>query len=391
MRNGRVHGIVAGVLVLTALCWAAGASAQSSRPQLEFVAPETVAISGSGDESDPISVWLRNDSGQQVTPRFVAVLENSDGHAVEGSAAEVVVVGDEGDETNAQALEADSVGRYRLEIHGSAADDSGTGQLVAEADGIAPGSVALTVGPKSVADKGVDGALLIPLAAAFVLMVLAWLIGVMGVSLRTPLPALDFDFKTSFASTLTAVGALLGTIIAAGVLPENTVNLSKDAFTALNLLYGVAIVAAGIVYLAAQKSVWVPKTDDPKTEVRKQQGFVGLFLVATTITVWAVLGELWTTWLLVDELGQGDGFSALGVVVFKVLLGGAALAMASYTIWRIKSIVSSERPKPTPKPKAGATKQQKAEAVAQAEAEANDAAGPASPPAAAEPERISLL
>ncbi len=345
-----------GLLLVLALATPAGA-AEAVGAGLEFVAPEEIAVTGSDESSDAVSVWLANNTDRELTPSFEASLEDGEGDSVAGGDVEAVAVDDEDAEAAVAPLAAGSVGRYRVVLKGPGADDTASGQLVATAAGATPGAVSLSVGPKTVANRGVNEALLIPLAAAFVLMFFVWLISVTPVSLADPLGTLDLDFKTSFASTLTTVGAVLGTIIAAGVLPEQTVNLSKDAFSALNLLYLVAIVTAGVVYLALQKSKWEVKAGDTSKEVRKQQGYVGLFLAASLITVWAVFGELWVTWLLIDELGRSDGFSSLAIWIFRGLIVIAALAMILYTFWRVHSIVKSERPAtgaadaaPTPEP-----------------------------------------
>ena len=129
----------------------------------------------------------------------------------------------------------------------------------------------------------------------------------------------EFDFSKSSASTLTVVGALLGTAIAAGVLPEDTGSPSKEAFTALNLLFGVGVVVAGVVYAALPNKMWA-------------------FLVAATITMWAVFGELLTLFQLVDALGQGHGFTGLAVVFFRILLGTAMVAVAVYVPMRIRAL-----------------------------------------------------
>lgn len=339
-----------GVGMVGLLALGAVGSAGAQMPELEFVAPEEVTLTASEGETSKVSVWLRNASAQEVTPLFTLTMEDGDGDALAPAQLEVVVVDDEDQEIDASAvapLSANSVGRYRLSLRGSGANGDASGQLIATAAGLAPGSVAVTLTPESVMRSSVSFVLLLSLFFAGVVVAIAWG-GTDRVSPRAPLGTLDFDFKTSFASTLTAVGALLGTIVSAGVLPDDTVNLSKDAFVALNLLFGVAIVVAGLVYSALQRPVWVDKAgSDPPKQERKQQGHVGSFMIACFITVWAVLGELWTLGLLVDELANGEsGFTDVAIWAFWIMLIGSALAVVFYALWRFESIVNSERPKP---------------------------------------------
>jgi hypothetical protein len=343
--RGRLTLVAATTVLMTV---AATSTASAQERELKFVAPDQIALTGSDGSSDKVSVWVENASNKQVTPNFAAILEDGDGNAVSRGTVQVVAVNNDDNEIAIRRLAANQVSRYRLFLKGSGADEDGSGQLVATGSGIAPASVSLAVGPESIASNGVDFALLFPLGGAVLLILIASLTVVRPVPLRDPLGTLDLDFATSFASTLTAVGALLGTIIAAGVLPDDTVNLSKEAFTALNLLFGAAIVVAGVVYAAVQKAIWVDSETDALKQERKLQGYVGSFLISCLITTWAVFGELWVSWLLVDELGQGQGVTGFGVVVFKILLIAAAIAMVFYTLWRIQSTVKSERDKPAP-------------------------------------------
>ena len=138
------------------------------------------------------------------------------------------------------------------------------------------------------------------------------------------------------------MGAVLATIIAASVLPEETVNLSKAGFVGLNLTFALAIPVAGIVYAAVQKS-FVEEGTGGKKEW-KLKGYTVPFLLAALITVWAVFGEIWTMWRIFEELGRGDGFSQFGVWVVRVLLGLAAVAMVPYTIIRVRA---ASRTQPT--------------------------------------------
>lgn len=208
----------------------------------------------------------------------------------------------------------------------------------------AEGSIAVSIKDKSAADRGVTGALLLPVIPALLLVVIAGLIAIRGndTELDSPLPP-DLDFKESFASTVTLAGAILATVLAASVLPDETTVLSKEAFVALNLIFGVGIVVAGLVYAALQQAIWVPVKDDTTKEQRKMQGTVGAFLAASLITLWAVFGELFVVWLLLEELGQDEGFSGASLMLLRILVVLAGITMALYTLRRIPAIVASER------------------------------------------------
>ena len=177
----------------------------------------------------------------------------------------------------------------------------------------------------STADVLVLGALVF--AIAFVI-VRALTMRPIGFKLSDRMGPATWDFTDSWASTLTAVGALLGTILGAGVLPEETQRLSNAAFAGLNLLFGVLIVLAAFVYNATRQ----PTKKNGKEEVQ-YQGYVWSFLLASAMTLWAVLGELATMFLLLAEIQAEGSMSAPPILVFQSVLAAAGVVLIVYA-WR---------------------------------------------------------
>jgi hypothetical protein len=322
--------MITGRTFLIALALVLAAPATASAAALSFAAPESVSTGTSGGRTDEFTVWLKNGTDQEIVPSFSVVLEGSDEEAIDAS---VKMSGGPKREGRPKPLPAYSVGRYRLYVETSS---NASGQIVATAAGIEPASMQLTVKPDLSATRGVNGALLIPLGIASIVFFGAWGLarkcGALGI--LDPIGSVKFDFSKSFASTLTAVGALLGTIIAAGVLPEATEKLSKEGFTGLNLTFALAIVFAGLV-----AAVWQKKVDDEGKEWALVS-YVLPFLIATWITLWAVYGELYTLFLLLGELGEGEGFTSTAVWVARGMLILAGFAMASYTYFKLDAALS---------------------------------------------------
>jgi hypothetical protein len=317
------------------------ALAVADQPGLEIVHPENVALTREDGVTEDASIWVRNSTLRPAHPEFAAVVEDGDGDKTRYTAE---VVNDAGTPVPTQVLDGETVARYRLFLRaGRQSRKDVSGQLTVTGAG-SPGSVELSITGKSFADRGVTGALAWPVLPAFLLIVLAGVVAIRrnNTRLDSPLPP-DLNFKESFASTVTVAGALLATILAASVLPDETTGLSKEAFVALNLIFGIGVVVAGLVYAALQRAVWVPVKDDPKKEQRKMQGSVWGFLVASFITVWAVFGELFVVLQLLEELGQDQGFNSASLVLLRILVGLAALTMAVYTVRRTPAIVASER------------------------------------------------
>jgi len=135
----------------------------------------------------------------------------------------------------------------------------------------------------------------------------------------------NWDFSKSWASNITVIGALLGTIISAGVLPAQT-SLPKATYAGLNLFFGALILVAPFVYTATQKEVRPDNQAAPQEP--RYEGRVCWFVVASGLTLGAVLGELATIFLLFNEIQTGGSMPRAaiwflgGVMVFACLLAG---------------------------------------------------------------------
>ncbi|MBA2714861.1 MAG: hypothetical protein H0U55_15060 [Rubrobacteraceae bacterium] len=131
-----------------------------------------------------------------------------------------------------------------------------------------------------------------------------------SIGLLTRMGTSSWKFNESWASTLTAVGAILGLILAAEVIPKQPQTFSTTTYVMLNLLFSAGIVAATLTYNAIRwpKNVDVfdkgrPMiVDEERVQTTENQGFVLVFLVASSMTLWALFGQLLTTWLLLDEI-----------------------------------------------------------------------------------------
>jgi hypothetical protein len=174
---------------------------------------------------------------------------------------------------------------------------------------------------------GIAGLVWLPLVVALVLVVSGWIIAALSdgvnASYRDRMGVAKWSFSESWASTLTASGAILGTILAAQLLPdpEEAKRVPKDAFIMLNLMFGVIIVIA--------KSVYNTFRFENNGEY---EGFVGFFLVASTMVLWAVLGQLLALWYLLDEITFPSG---LFYATFKILLVLAGTLAGLYGVGSI--------------------------------------------------------
>jgi hypothetical protein len=99
-------------------------------------------------------------------------------------------------------------------------------------------------------------------------------------------PKWSFD---SWATTLTAAGGILGTVLGAATLPEIPREIDKETLVRLNLLFGLLVVVGPFVFEAIRNPTVSPAAQDA--------GYTGwnlTLLLACAITGGAVFGELAT-------------------------------------------------------------------------------------------------
>jgi hypothetical protein len=184
------------------------------------------------------------------------------------------------------------------------------------------------------------------LVAAFVIVFLTYAIRYpsVGAKLSDRMGAGDWKFTESWASTVTNLGGILTVVLAAQLLPSDTdtQKLIKGAYVVYGLMFAATVVVGTAVYNTFRiqnrvakptqetpkpgetPSVEPPSEDAPPATIQ-YQGFVGFFLVACALILWAVLGQLLSVWYL---LGEVPNLAASVYNTFKILLGlGMILAL----------------------------------------------------------------
>jgi hypothetical protein len=325
------------LLALAGTAW--GAPASEPAAGLQVVGPEGVKLSvdAGKEESEPVTVWVRNATDAPVHPRFSAQLEDTD--TTPGDVVSVLPASGGA----FRPVPAKAVQHYRLILKGLDDDNSSDGQLVISADAPksrrasvpAPATVGVTVSPKRSYGNTYYWVLFAPALVALVLVLIGWLIAPGRSGLRSPIAPANLSFTNGFASTLTIVGAVLGTVIAAGVLPTDTRHVAVSAYKALNIIFGALIAAAVLVGGAFQKQT-LGKDGSPEL-----RAYVWAFLIACAVTAWAAFGELATLWFLIWDVNSTSGLTEAGVIVLDVLIVGAGVAMAVYVLRRIGQVAGT--------------------------------------------------
>ncbi len=152
-------------------------------------------------------------------------------------------------------------------------------------------------------------------------------------SLKNRMGKPKWDFTTSWATTVTAVSAFLGTVLGAGVI-------DAKPYTGLSLFFGILTLFAPFVYsvIAAYQSTDTAEGEGPA----QYQGFIGTFLITCLLTLWAACGELITVMLMLVGL-KDQGFLSLGLVIaFLFFLAAIIVGVCFYALHTIPQTVKDQ-------------------------------------------------
>jgi hypothetical protein len=113
-----------------------------------------------------------------------------------------------------------------------------------------------------------------------------------------PPPQWSFE---SWATHLTTVGAVLGTVLGSASLPSTPRQIDKTSLVSLSVLFGALVVIAPFVFQAIQRpGSWGSSGNDERS------GYTWVLLLSCGLTLGAVLGELATLGLATWEITGGD-------------------------------------------------------------------------------------
>ena len=140
-----------------------------------------------------------------------------------------------------------------------------------------------------------------------------------------------WDFGDSWASISTAIASILTGLLGLTDLFGAEPNVSKLP-VALSLFFGFLIILAPVLYNAVQ----LPDATASDAEPR---GFIILYLLASTVVLWAAFGQLSTTQYLFDSLTEVPGET---VQVFRGMFTAAQFVVACYAFFRIWSAVREQ-------------------------------------------------
>jgi hypothetical protein len=145
---------------------------------------------------------------------------------------------------------------------------------------------------------------------------------------EAPGPKWSFD---SWATNMTAGGAALGTVLASTTLSKTAQPLSGDAFVAINLFFGLLVLAGPLLFQCIRN----PRKSATDQDAG-QWGWNVTLLLACEVTLAAVVGQIAALGLLYWEV-LGGGSWGKTVVVVACLIGVAVTYYFTVTVWYLAS------------------------------------------------------
>jgi hypothetical protein len=141
----------------------------------------------------------------------------------------------------------------------------------------------------------------------------------------------SWSFSDNWVTNISTVGGVLATVLAAGGFLESVIpGVDTDRLVGLSLLFSAVIVLAPVLYSICTVWGWEAVEGDP-TGAKKtlvSQGTVRGVVAAAFVTIFGVVGQLATLWM-VNDIAEGSG----GVKAFiYVSLGLTALAVFVYAV-----------------------------------------------------------
>jgi hypothetical protein len=309
-------------------------AAAQAQPRLSFAEDDTLIVSVEKDATTAEATVVVVNSGAAIDAlSFSAVSDNAD-------AAAVSVEPSEG-----SAMPANSAARVGLSLTSNSFEDF-SGHLVVATDG-ATAERDLEIAVENDfwfrVNAIIFGSLLI--AAVFVAVRAATLRSFLGHHLGQP----SWEFSKSWASTFTVVGALLGTILSSLVLPDTPERFSKETLAGMNLIFGVAILLAPIIFSATEGLQDVTDPAKPGVSEKQPQGTVRGYLIASAVTLGAVIGQLITIFFLLSEIEAKGDLPQASLWLLLVMLAITLVLTLRYA-WRTMGWTAEHRTKESKAP-----------------------------------------
>jgi hypothetical protein len=143
-------------------------------------------------------------------------------------------------------------------------------------------------------------------------------------------------WEESWCSNVAVGAGLLTLLLDATVLPGQTRLLPHGSYVLLSALFAALVALAPAIY-GGFRSPKVIGADG--TEEMQEQGFAGIFVLASVLTLWGAAGQIATALFALRELEVAWVLAASAVTVLEVLVGAVGVLIAAYAVFALHRFV----------------------------------------------------
>ena len=151
-----------------------------------------------------------------------------------------------------------------------------------------------------------------------------------------------WSFSGSIATNLTVFGTLLSSALVSTVFPDYPHYMTKQSYFVLSLFFGVLASLSPILYNFFCKPDGLSSVDPNQLNF---QGNITLFLLADSMTIWAVCGQLACLSLLFSEFAA-RGFVPVESTYVTWGIAGLVATSLAFMCFRVAGYYASQQPRP---------------------------------------------
>lgn len=144
------------------------------------------------------------------------------------------------------------------------------------------------------------------------------------------------EWEESWCSNIALGTGLLNFLVGATVLPAQTRHLPHGSYELLAALFAALATLAPAVYGAIRVAKEVGADGAQQTE---DQGFALVFVLASVLTLWGAIGQLFTADAALRELEAGSVLAASAVHVLQYLVWGVGAVIGLYALYSVARFV----------------------------------------------------
>lgn len=157
-----------------------------------------------------------------------------------------------------------------------------------------------------------------------------------GIALSHRMGSPTWSFDQSWGANVALASALLSALLTFTVFPESPHLMARESYLISQTLLAALLAFAPAIYGLFRQDIAILRD---ASVVVEHQGFVGTFVLSSTVVVWAALGQVITLALLVSELS----LTILDPLTTRILEGVASVLLVAIVVYSYRAMYQTAR------------------------------------------------